>query len=505
MIRTLRTSPLVRSVPSSSPVGRAASRTSTLARVVARRRTARDAMTHRVLVLVLVALVACARVDATSYAKRASRAVAPRADATLGRLRAHTWGVGGERVGRPSNPASAPGRAELDARAGDVVAVAASGHTAAATASGRLYTAGRNDSHGGGAHGSTPIDDSGQLGRGGAAGAFERVGGALEGETVTSVGCGRYHTVCSTESGNVYSFGLNDVGQLGTSGVMGAVPVAKPRCDSGGNCEELTRDAGELAGLGESCFKGAACRIGTPKRVTFPEGDVKIKSVAAGRYTSAAVTQDGRVYVWGLNMCGVSSGRDKIIDDAATPRLIDGVQDIELVDIGYTGMILLNAKGEVYTCDTGYDGYARPSDGADVRVQRHSPFGDGDHKAIDVAAGRCHYAVATEHGALFTWGCSALGRGGDKRNPAAVAGDLSTRGVVAVAAGEYFTLAATSLGEIYGMGTNGNGQLGVQADAGPSFDSPVRVELGPGVGTCVAVAAGYQHSIAIVRESEDAR
>jgi len=31
------------------------------------------------------------------------------------------------------------------------------------------------------------------------------------------------------------------------------------------------------------------------------------------------------------------------------------------------------------------------------------------------------------------------------------------------------------------------------------------VELGPGVGTCVAVAAGYQHSVAIVRANADAR
>lgn len=466
---------------------------------------ARRAARCRTIVLVLAALAACAFVDAAAYEKRASRADTPRADASFGRLRAYTWGIGGERVGRPSNPTSAPGPVELDARVGDVVAASASGHTAVATASGWLYTVGRNDSHGGGAHGSTPIDDSGQLGRGGNMGAFERVVGALDGETVTSVGCGRYHTVCSTENGNVYSFGLNDVGQLGTSGIMGVMPVAKPRCDSGGNCEELTSDKSELAQLGESCFSGAACRIGAPKRVTFPEGDVKIKSVAAGRYTSAAVTQDGRVYVWGFNLCGVTSGHENILRAAATPRLIDGVQDIEFVDIGYTGMILLNAKGEVFTCDTGFDGYARRADGADVRVRRQSSFGNGGHKAIDVAAGRCHYAVATESGALFTWGCSALGRAGNKLTPAAVAGDLSTRGVVAVAAGEYFTLAATSVGEIYGMGANGNGQLGVQADTGPSFDSPVRVELGPGVGTCVAVAAGYQHSVAIIRANDDAR
>jgi len=53
---------------------------------------------------------------------------------------------------------------------------------------------------------------------------------------------------------------------------------------------------------------------------------------------------------------------------------------------------------------------------------------------------------------------------------------------------------------VYGMGAAGNGQLGVQA-SNSGHNSPIRVNVGDAVGT-LAVAAGYQHSVAIVRSSD---
>jgi alpha-tubulin suppressor-like RCC1 family protein len=86
--------------------------------------------------------------------------------------------------------------------------------------------------------------------------------------------------------------------------------------------------------------------------------------------------------------------------------------------------------------------------------------------------------------------------------PQPVGGDLASRSVETVAAGEYFTLVTTDSGEIYGWGSDANGQLGVQADSSNTFHSPVQVNVGPKVGTALAVAAGYQHSVAIVQQKE---
>ena len=92
------------------------------------------------------------------------------------RTRAVTWGVGGDRLGRPSDPRPVPPAPVEGIPANEsVVWAAASGHTALVTDVGHLYTAGRNDSAGGGGHGSPPVRDAGQLGRGGDTAAFALV------------------------------------------------------------------------------------------------------------------------------------------------------------------------------------------------------------------------------------------------------------------------------------------------------------------------------------------
>ena len=139
-----------------------------------------------------------------------------------------------------------------------ILGAAASGHTVAVTDAGALYTCGRNDSAGGGGHGSPPVDDAGQLGRGGRPDIFQRVrlfppreaeananananadanadanaasgmilgGGSfsVEKERIVQASAGRYHTTALSASGRVYTFGLNDRGQLGRAGVAGTL------------------------------------------------------------------------------------------------------------------------------------------------------------------------------------------------------------------------------------------------------------------------------------------
>lgn len=83
--------------------------------------------------------------------------------------------------------------------------------------------------------------------------------------------------------------------------------------------------------------------------------------------------------------------------------------------------------------------------------------------------------------------------------PRRVTEGLSSSGkVVSVAAGEYFTLAATDEGALIGWGDGGSGQLGRKVASGHS--NAVPIDVGEKRGERVRVikpVGGYQHAIAI--------
>jgi regulator of chromosome condensation len=96
-------------------------------------------------------------------------------------------------------------------------------------------------------------------------------------------------------------------------------------------------------------------------------------AVAAGRYSTAVVLQSGDVVTWGLNLCGAGRGvtTAALLANpaiAGAPRLVrlthegggftQGGDKAMVVTLGYVHMAVLTATGALYTCDTGFDGYA---------------------------------------------------------------------------------------------------------------------------------------------------
>ena len=426
-----------------------------------------------------------------------------------------TWGIGGDRVGRPSDAsATPPGLAEGVPPGDSVVWAAAAGHTALVTDAGAVYTAGRNDSAGGGGHGSPPVSDAGQLGRGGSTNVFELVPTPAD-VFATQVACGRYHTAAVTANGGVLTFGLNDRGQLGRAGVFGDPDLKKAcGCDSAGNCacagegeEDVTKKSYEK---NEPCRGGWACRDGVARFADLGLDPVSREPraasfVAAGRYSTVVVTKSGDVLIWGLNACGgafddaiektddapgpsVASFLDRLVNDAAfasTPRFLsrdvffDG-SAVEIAAVGYVHVAFLTSDGRVFTCDTGFDGYAgglgnpytpnedgrlgralflsvaaNSTDEASsrnagaaldvaeateraaltpgevtVRDDANDASKDASKRTpvVAVDAGRCHTVVADANGGAFAFGCGALGGAGPDGRPRAL--DLSRDVVV---------------------------------------------------------------------------
>lgn len=383
-----------------------------------------------------------------------------------------------------------------------MISVSATGHSLAVTLDGRVWSWGRNSSNGGGGYGSEPIKDSGQLGwreRADAAPGTPAVVATPPGVRFVAVASGRYHSLALDVDGGVWSWGLNDYGQLG-------------------------RAANDSVGGEASCMRGAGCRSGLPTRVA---GLPKAVRIAATRYASLAVTADGgRVWTWGADSCGVPlsavqpqgrNGTGDVVQGVraaahAEPREISwaGLGDIVQVDGGYAHWAMRDSKADVWTCDTGGDGYlgSLPSSkGGWQSVNHFSELGRYEEDlfpgrvpalhADAVAAGRCFTLAVRGDGAAVMWGCDIQGIPSTQikiePRPVPNTPPAPDGRVVEVAAGEYGAAAVITNGSVLVWGAS-------------PIPAPGGATLLPGFppGLSAAhVAGGHQHYLAILVPSDN--
>ncbi len=130
-------------------------------------------------------------------------------------------------------------------------------------------------------------------------------------------------------------------------------------------------------------------------------------------------------------------------------------------------------------------------------------------RVVSLSAAKFHSAAVTEDGFLYTWG---FGRGGRLGHPGAhlhsgesavispqLVAALGKRQVVAVAAAKHHTILCTSAGEVWAMGSNRHGQLGL-SNAADTQPEPRRVSALRS--RVIAVAAANKHSVAVTAAGE---
>ena len=308
-------------------------------------------------------------------------------------------------------------------------------HSFGLTSDGRIYAWGRNTS------GELGIGTT--LARSNVPIAVKTTGTPMDGKVVKQVeGGGRYegsHSIALASDGTVYTWGLNQYGQLGNNTTINSrSPVAVQAA-------------------------------GTPM-----EGKT-IVQIAAGADHSLALDSGGALYTWGSNAYGqlgngttTNSSVPVAVKIAGTPL---AGKTIVQIAAGANHNIVLTSDGAVYTWGWNYHGQlgnnTKTNSNTIVAVQTiGTPI--AGKKIVKIAAGQGHSLALTDDGMVYTWGRNDTGQLGnnattDAMLPVAVTvtgTPMSNKTIVEIASGARHSLAIDSSGKVYAWGHNGSGQLG---------------------------------------------
>ncbi|MEU7023836.1 Ig-like domain repeat protein [Streptomyces sp. NPDC046203] len=330
------------------------------------------------------------------------------------------------------------------------------------------------------------------------------------GVQLTALSAGHGFSLGLTADGGVYAWGINNYGQLGdgtTTSSLTPVEVDLPAgvhvtaLASGSNHTLALTADGRVYAWGWNAYgqlgDGTTTDRATPVPVDLPAGTT-ITAVAAGDNGefSLAATSDGHVLGWGLNRYGQLGNGTTL--DSITPTEASLPAGTQVTDLaaGAGHSLALTSTGSVYAW--GLNGSGQLGDG--TTTDRHTPVqilpaGSG---IAALTAGAIHSLLMTTDGRVYAWGDNTFGGLGDgtttQRNEPVRTQLPAGADAVAIAAGNFHSLALTSDGRIFAWGLNSRGEVG----DGTTTDrlTPVAVHLPAGL-HATAIAAGTLHSLAL--------
>ncbi|XP_012592732.2 RCC1 and BTB domain-containing protein 2 isoform X1 [Microcebus murinus] len=158
----------------------------------------------------------------------------------------------------------------------------------------------------------------------------------LSNKQVIEVACGSYHSLVLTSDGEVFAWGYNNSGQVGSgstanqpiprrvTGCLQTKAVVNIAC--GQMCSMAVVDTGEVyvwgyngngqLGLGSSGNQPTPCRIAALQ-------GIRVQRVACGYAHTLVLTDEGQVYAWGANSYGQLGTGNKSNQSYPTPVVVE--------------------------------------------------------------------------------------------------------------------------------------------------------------------------------------
>ena len=298
--------------------------------------------------------------------------------------------------------------------------------------------------------------------------------------TFSSIAGGSSHAVGLTTSGTVYTWGLNDAGQLGL---------------------------------------GTSSSVGSPATLS---GVSDVIAVAGGADFSVGLTGGGNVYTVGGNEAGQLGSNISTGTGSSTPVEVCATSgcngsylgNITAIAAGNAFVLALSSTGNVYEWGADWDGQlgngttSPPSSSLPVEVCAHNatyPCGASVLTGVTSIAANGEHALAVSGGNVWTWGRDQYGEAGNgvantnyttPQKVCAVGGSSGCgsflSGISQVSAGPYHDVAVSTAGNAFAWGANWNGQLGNNTWTNSS--APVEVCAAGGCGSflsgALSIAAG---------------
>jgi uncharacterized repeat protein (TIGR02543 family) len=357
----------------------------------------------------------------------------------------------------------------------------------------------------------------------------------LSGDAVIQICTGSDFSGALTQNGNVFTWGANESGQLGDD-----TTVAKPvptditgrfNLTSGDKIIKLEfgyrhafaisesgrvfawgkNDGGEL---GDNTFTLKQVPTEITSQFNLTPGD-KVAILNAGRFTSAAITESGKVFTWGYNngaQLGDNTTSMKKNPTEITSRfsLLPGDKMIS-ISMGNMHSMAMSESGKVFTW--GNNPYGQLGNNTTAarlvpgEITGYFSLTAGD-QVIQISSRYDHSFAVTQNGSVFGWGYNYLGAIGDgttseRLTPTDITSRFSLSGedkIKEIALGYNHSSALSNNGMVFTWGSNNVGQLGINSNTNSNVPVAITSRFSlPSNDKVIQLSFGSIHSSALTQ------
>lgn len=288
--------------------------------------------------------------------------------------------------------------------------------------------------------------------------------------TNVEVAAGNSFSAVLKSNGTVWTWGLNNKGQLG-DGTLTNNHISEPIANftdiehiaAGKEHMLALKDDGTVWAWGNNNYgqlgNNTTSVSSTPVQVKVSDNDylTNIVAIDAGESHSIALKDDGTVWVWGCNTNGRLGNGTQSHSSLAIQ--VPDLSSITKISAGGKHNVVLKNDGTLLTW--GYNGYGQL--GNNATTNSYVPIAvSGLTDIISIDSGANHNIALNQNGKVYGWGRNDYGQIGANNFTSRIKEPtLTFNGANMVSAGENVSFVRTTTGVIGGTGYNYYGQLGI--------------------------------------------